>query len=319
MNETPQTLVPPIVPEAAIYSPIYKETGLIILSFLFISGLIVYFFRKKNYYFVVSWASIKSWIFVAPVMFVIFGLPSPYPLVALTMLAILGAKIFFQLMGMYHRSYFVLICYAGIFALGLCTWYENLELYNLIPMMVLGASLLVPLIRNNYKMMIQYISLTNLAFVLLGWAFMHLGLILRFTNGIYEMMYLVILTEFCDNTNLAISRTFPRWSLFDRIDTKRTIASTLVAAAATIALAFAMRHLLPDRSEVYWLTSGLVASIGGLLGDLVMTVIRRDAGIKITGPFILGRGDFLHRMDRLIFVAPIYFYIMDYLHRVHHL
>jgi phosphatidate cytidylyltransferase len=237
----------------------------------------------------------------------------------LTGLAILGAKIFFQLMGMYHRSYFVLICYAGIVALGFCVWSDRLDLYNLLPMVVLGVSLIVPLMRNNYKRMIQYVSLTSLAFVLLGWSFMHLGLILKFPNGIYELMYLIILTEFCDNTNLALSRYIGRWHLFDRIDTKRTLGSTFVAAAATIALAFAMRHLLPDRSEVYWLTSGLVASFGGLFGDLVMTTIRRDAGIKIVGAFILGRGDFLHRVDRLIFVAPIYYYVMDYLHTVHNL
>ena len=298
---------------------IYRQTALIVLSFLFCSGFIVYFFRQKNYYFMVSWVSIKSWLFVAPLLFGLLGLPDPWPLVVLTVLALLGAKIFFQLMGMYHRSYFVLICYAGIICLGLCVWFDRIDIYNLLPMMLLGVSLFVPLARNNYKRMIQYVSLTNLAFVLLGWSFMHLGLILKFRNGIYELMYLIILTEFCDNTNLALSRHVGRWKLFDRIDTKRSLQSTFIAAAATIALAFAMRHLLPDRSEVYWLTSGLVASLGGLFGDLVMTVIRRDAGIKIVGAFIIGRGDFLHRMDRLMFVAPIYYYVMNYLHTVHNL
>jgi phosphatidate cytidylyltransferase len=44
-----------------------------------------------------------------------------------------------------------------------------------------------------------------------------------------------------------------------------------------------------------------------------MSVVRRDLGVRIMGAFILGRGDFLHRMDRLIFVAPIYYYIMQFL------
>ncbi|MGZ3653322.1 MAG: phosphatidate cytidylyltransferase, partial [Bdellovibrionota bacterium] len=60
----------------------------------------------------------------------------------------------------------------------------------------------------------------------------------------------------------------------------------------------------------YWLVAGLVASVGGLFGDLIMMVMRKDAGVKDVGPFILGRGDFLQRMDRLIFVAPIYYYVM---------
>lgn len=297
----------------ALSSPVYQETALWVLSLLFISGIAVYFLRQKNYYFVVSWASIKSWLLVAPILFILMGLPQPWPLVVLTLLAILGAKIFFQLMGMYHRSYFVVICYAGIYALGWSAYAGREDLYNLLPMIVLGASCLVPLIRNNYKRMIQYISLTNLAFVFLGWSFMHLALIMQLEKGLYQLMYLVILTEFCDNTNIAISRYVGKFKLFDRIDPKRSVESTLVSAAFTITLAFAMRHLLPDGSEVYWLAAGIVASFGGMLGDLIMNVIRRDAGIRVTGAFILGRGDFLHRMDRLIFVAPIYYYVTRFL------
>ena len=74
-----------------------------------------------------------------------------------------------------------------------------------------------------------------------------------------------------------------------------------------------MRHLMPVRSEVFWLAAGLSASIAGGFGDICMTVIRRDLGIKDVGAFILGRGDFMTLMDRLIFVAPIFYYAMFFL------
>lgn len=291
-------------------SPIYQQTALIVLSIIFLSGLVIFAFRKKNYYFVQSWASIKSWLIVAPLMFLVMGTPDPWPLVFLTGLAILGAKVFFQIIGMFHRSNFVMICYAGIIGLGFCCWYERVDIYNFMPMLVLGAACLVPLVRNSYKRMIQYISLTLLAFIFLGWSFMHLGLILRFPNGVYQVMYLIILTEFCDNTNLAVSRYIGGWKLFPGINARRTVGSTLASVALTLFLAGSMRFVLPDGSEKYWLAAGLVASLGGFIGDLLMTTIRRDAGVKTVGPFILGRGDFLHRMDRLIFVAPIYYYVM---------
>lgn len=294
-------------------SAIYRETALIILSFLFISGAVVYLRRKTNYYFVVSWASIKSWLFVAPLLFGVFGLPEPWPLIVLTILALYGAKVFFQLMGMFHRSYFVIICYVGILALAGSIYINRLDLYNMFPMIVLGISCLVPLIRNNYSRMIQYISLTNLAFVFLGWSFMHLGLLLKLNNGVYQVMYLLILTEFCDNTTLAISRYIGSVKIFNKIDHRRTLGGFLLSAVITIFVAAAMRQLLPDQSELYWLTSGIVASVGGLFGDMVMDVIRRDAGIRVLGAFVLGRGDFLQRVDRLIFVAPIYYYVMLYL------
>lgn len=294
----------------AWYDPIYRQTVVTVLSIIFISGLIVYLFRQANHYFVSAWASIKSWLIAAPVLFLLLGLPQPWPLVVLTVIAIFGAKTYFQILGMYNRSSFVFLCYAGIAGLGLACYHDSLNAYNNMPMVLLGACCLVPLVRNSYKRMIQYICLTLLGFIFLGWSFMHLGLVLNLPNGLYQIMYVIVLTEFCDNTNLAVHRYFRHWKLFSEIDPKRTIGSTAVSILLTLVLAGAMRYLLPVQSEQYWLAAGLVASLGGMFGDLVMDVLRRDANVKIVGPFILGRGDFLHRMDRLIFVAPIYYYVM---------
>ncbi len=296
---------------AAWTTPIYRQTVMIVLLAIFTGGAINFIFRKKNYYSLVAWASIKSWIILAPIMFLLMGLREPFPIILLTLFALYGAKVYFQILGMYHESHFVYICYAGILGLGVFSQLNNLTLYNEMPMAVLGVSCLVPLLQRSYKNMIQYISLTLLGFIFLGWSFMHLGLILNFENGIYQVMYLFILTEFCDNTNLSISRYFKGPKLMTEVNGRRTWLSTLTAVLLTLILAYGMRHLLPDRSDRYWLAAGLIASFGGVVGDLVMAVVRRDAGVKIVGPFILGRGDFLQRMDRLIFVAPIYFFVMN--------
>lgn len=293
--------------------PVFFRTAVIVLSVIFASGAVVYFFRKQNFYFISAWASIKSWLFVAPLLFLVFSAPYPWPLLALTLFAIYGAKAFFQILGMYHRQVFVNICYGGIWALGFVTYRGRLELYNLMPMIVLGVACLVPLALNTHTQMIQFISLTLLAFIFLGWSFMHLGLLMQVPSGLYQILYLIVLTEFCDNTSIATSFYLRGEKLLPNIDPKRTWASTLTSVLLTIGLAWLMRTLLPDDAEKYWLATGLVASVGGVLGDLTMTAIRRDAGAKDVGPFIIGRGDILQRMDRLIFVAPIYFYVMHYL------
>lgn len=300
-----------LVPHNFAWSdPIYRQTVFIVLTAIFLGGLVTFLFRKKNYYFVSSWASIKSWLVLAPILFIVFGLPSPYPLIFLTLFSIYGAKAFFQIIGMFHKFWFVIVCYVGIIILGICSYFERTDLYNGVPILVLAASCLIPILKNSYQKMIQYISLTLLGFIFLGWSFMHLGLILKLQNGIYQIMYLLILTEFCDNTNIALGRTFSGKRIFSNISNKRTLIGTVVSILLTLFVAGAMRQLLPDRSEKYWLTAGLISSFGGVFGDLVMTVIRRDAGVKVVGAFIIGRGDYLHRMDRLVFVAPIYYYIM---------
>lgn len=295
---------------AAWESPIYRQTVFIVLVVIFIGAAINFVLKKKGHYFMISWASIKSWLILAPLMFGIMGLAAPFPIIFLTLLAMYGAKVYFQILGMYHKSAFVWICYLGIIGLGLFGQMNNLTVYNEMPMMVLGLSCLVPLYQKDYQNMIQYISLTLLGFIFLGWSFMHLSLILNFENGIYQVMYLIVLTEFCDNTNLAISRYFKGPKIIPAINSKRSWYSTLISIVITIILAYAMRHLLPNSSDRYWLASGLIASFAGVVGDLVMNVVRRDAGVKIVSGFILGRGDFLQRMDRLIFVAPIYYFVM---------
>ncbi|HND85737.1 MAG TPA: phosphatidate cytidylyltransferase [Pseudobdellovibrionaceae bacterium] len=296
-------------------SPAYQPTALIVLSIIFGSGILIYFFRDKNHYFTVSWDSIKSWLIAAPLLFLFMGLPKPFPLVFLVLMAVYGVRIFYQIMGIFIYTPFILISYAGIFALGVCVYFNNVFMYNLIPMFVLAACCMVPIAMNSYRHMIQIISLTLLGFIFLGWSLLHLGLVTNFTGGLYQLLYVIVLTEFCDNTNMALSPYVGGKKLFSRIQPLRTRWGIVLSIILTIFLAATMSFLLPYRADEYWLAAGIITSLGGLMGDLVMSVVRRDAGVKIVGPFIIGKGDILQRMDRLIFVAPIYYFVMLYLNK----
>lgn len=292
------------------YDPLYRETVLLVVGFLTVIGLPLFFVRQKNKSAQASWASLKSWVFAAPILLGFCGLPTPWPLIVLTLVAMSGAKIFFQMMGVYHRSNFVWATYFGLIALAFMVAFDNQHLYNLAPMVFLGAICLIPILRNSAKQMIQYLSLTLMCFSFLGWAFMHLAWIWKLQNGPFLVIYLIILTEVCDNLYLSLSRHFGKIKLFSKISPRRNLEAGLLALALTLLLAWSLRHLLPIRKEIYWIASGLVAALGGSLGDLVLSVIRRDLGIKDVGPFIIGRGDLLSIMDRMIFVAPIFYYVM---------
>lgn len=290
--------------------PLYRETVFVVVGSLFAIGLLFFTLRNKNVHTQAAWASLKSWVFAAPILLGFLGLMSPLPLVILVIIATAGGKIFFQMMGMYHRSYFVWATYLAFVAMALFIHYERMDLYNLMPMVFLGGICLIPILRNSPKQMIQYIALTLMAFSFLGWSFMHLGWIWQLEKGPFMTIYIILLTEVCDNVYLSISRHFGKVKLFARITPRRTLEAFLIAIVVTLGLAWSMRHLLPVRSEEYWIASGLVAALGGSLGDLILSVIRRDLGIKDVGVFIIGRGDLLTIMDRLIFVAPIFYYTM---------
>ncbi len=294
-------------------SPRYVETAELIMGALILLGVLLFFLRRLGPPYTSAWASIKSWMFVAPLLFAAFALPKPWPLIFVTWVGVLSAKSFFQMVGMYHRSWFVWVTYVFIFSLGYVTYRDQFTFYNLMPMIFLGVICLIPLMRNSSTQMIQYIALSLIAFIFWGWSYMHMGRLLTVEGGEMMVLYLYLLTEVSENTSWACSKLFGKLRPFNKISNKVTLEGMIVAFAVTMLLAWGLRHLLPDRSERFWIASGLVAAVFGRMGDLIINMIRRDLGIKNTGIFIIGRDGMLTRADKLIFVAPIYFYIYIYL------
>jgi phosphatidate cytidylyltransferase len=57
---------------------------------------------------------------------------------------------------------------------------------------------------------------------------------------------------------------------------------------------------------------GLLVSAGGQLGDLMLSSIKRDLGIKDMGVTIPGHGGLLDRFNSLLLVAPATFHYVGF-------
>jgi len=95
----------------------------------------------------------------------------------------------------------------------------------------------------------------------------------------------------------------------------KTVAGSVGALVLTTSLiAFMGHHVFRGTPVDTWpvlLTLGVGISGLGQLGDLVVSSIKRDAGIKDIGQVIPGHGGFLDRFDSLILLAPAVFHYLS--------
>lgn len=98
--------------------------------------------------------------------------------------------------------------------------------------------------------------------------------------------------------------------LFERISPGKTWEGTIGAGILTAASAFLIGTWFPELATSHWLVIAIIVVLAGTLGDLVESLLKRQAGIKDSGRIMPGHGGILDRFDSLMFIAPfVYLYL----------
>ena len=85
---------------------------------------------------------------------------------------------------------------------------------------------------------------------------------------------------------------------------------------ATTAFAAGLGHFVfsgqPIDTPAHLIAMGFIISITGQVGDLMLSAIKRDIGIKDMASTIPGHGGLLDRFDSLLMAAPAVFHYINY-------
>ncbi|KEY56591.1 phosphatidate cytidylyltransferase [Serratia sp. DD3] len=131
-------------------------------------------------------------------------------------------------------------------------------------------------------------------------------------TGALLVLFLVGLTEFNDITQYLWGKSLGRIKVTPKVSPNKTLAGLLGGIASTTLAAVLLGPLLTPLSWNMALLAGLIIGVTGFCGDIVMSAIKRDIGVKDSGTLLPGHGGILDRLDSLIFTAPVFFHFIRY-------
>jgi len=133
-------------------------------------------------------------------------------------------------------------------------------------------------------------------------------------GGAGLLLYLVFLTQFNDVAQYTWGKLFGRHKVVPKVSPKKTWEGLIGGNLTTLALAVFIAPYLTPFSMLEAAGAGLIIGVFGFIGDVTISALKRDIGVKDSGTLIPGHGGILDRIDSLTYTAPLFFHYLYYLH-----
>jgi phosphatidate cytidylyltransferase len=142
----------------------------------------------------------------------------------------------------------------------------------------------------------------------------HGAFLLSLEGGAGLLLYLVVLTQSNDVAQFVSGKSFGKRKIVPLVSPNKTWAGFIGGVIITSGLAMALAPLLTPLSPGESAIAGVIIAVGGFFGDLTVSAVKRDLGIKDMGATIPGHGGVMDRVDSLTYTAPLFFHLVYYLH-----
>jgi phosphatidate cytidylyltransferase len=125
------------------------------------------------------------------------------------------------------------------------------------------------------------------------------------------LAFLVIVVQMSDVLQYIWGKLLGRVKIAPHISPHKTWEGFIGGVGSASLLGMGLYRLTPF-TPARALAISLVIAVMGFFGGIVMSAVKRDAGVKDFGHLIEGHGGMLDRVDSLAFAAPVFFHVVRY-------
>lgn len=147
----------------------------------------------------------------------------------------------------------------------------------------------------------------------------HLAYLLVLPEGEYPhvsgpglVLFLLLLTELNDVAQYCWGKLLGRHKISPTVSPNKTVEGFVGGVLTTMPLAALLAPWLTPFSVLDALLAGALIAVAGFFGDLSLSALKRDLGIKDSGNLLPGHGGILDRVDSLTYTAPLFFHFTRY-------
>lgn len=136
-------------------------------------------------------------------------------------------------------------------------------------------------------------------------------------DGRYYILYFILVTKFSDVGAYVTGSLIGRHKMIPRISPGKTWegfgGAIVFSTGASVLCARGLGEHLHGMTTGHAVALGVLLSIAAVIGDLIESLFKREAGVKDSGRIFPGIGGILDLLDSLLFNAPLMYLYLRHL------
>lgn len=126
------------------------------------------------------------------------------------------------------------------------------------------------------------------------------------------LFFLVLLTQLNDIAQYCWGKLLGKSKIIPKVSPGKTTAGFIGGVLTTAVVSVLVAPYLTPLSLERSIMVGVIIGIAGFIGDVTISAIKRDIGVKDSGALLPGHGGILDRIDSLTYTAPLFFHFIHY-------